>query len=123
MAGIDALIVLRAAQAVVALIIMSILASVASSYNSLSTCPSSIAFLIFTSVWTLLVVLPFTIAAPRYFPMLAHPYAMVVAESTTTILYFCGFIAVANLIRTLDVCRGVPCHSAIAGTVFSAFEL
>ncbi|RMZ83835.1 hypothetical protein DV737_g1458, partial [Chaetothyriales sp. CBS 132003] len=122
MTGIDALVVLRAAQAVVALIIMSIFASVASSYNRLATCPTSIAFLIFTGVWTLLVILPFTVAAPRYFPKLAHPYAMVVAESTTTIFYFCGFIAVANLIRTLDTCRGLVCHSATAGTVFSAFE-
>ena len=47
---------------------------------------------------------------------------MLVAETSTSLLWFASIVATANLIRNLDVCRGLVCHAAIAGTVFGAFQ-
>lgn len=56
-------------------------------------------FLLFVSIWTLVVALPFAIFAPKHAPKAAHPYALMAVEVITTIFWFSGFIALASLIR------------------------
>ena len=83
---------------------------VADFFNSskfLIPCPGSIAFLVFAAVYTLLIVIPYTVLAPRYFGKLANKWAMLSAEMTTMLFWFGGFVASADLIRKLEVCRGV----------------
>lgn len=60
---------LRCLQALLTILVLGLEAYVASWYNSspfLIPCPASVAFLIFVSVWTGLVVLPYVVFAPRY---------------------------------------------------------
>ena len=47
---------------------------------------------------------------------------MLIAETSTCLFWFAGFIATSNLIRKLAVCRGLVCSTAIAGTIFGAFQ-
>jgi hypothetical protein len=79
--------------------------------------------LIFAAVYTILIIVPYTVLAPRYFGKLANQWAMLSAEMTTMLFWFGGFVASADLLRKLEVCRGSVCSSAIAGTVLGSFEL
>lgn len=71
----------------------------------------------------MLIIIPYTTLAPRYFGKLANKWAMLSAETTTMLFWFGGFVASADLIRKLEVCSGSACSSAIAGTVLGSFEL
>lgn len=82
--------------------------------------PSSLAFLTFASVYTLLVSLPYSAFAPRYFPAVASGVASLAIEALTTIFWFCGFIAAAVYVGKLDVCRGTVCGSARGAVVVAS---
>jgi len=77
--------------------------------------------MIFTSVWTLLVLI-YLILAPLRFAHLAHKYGILAAEAVTMIFWFAGFIALAVLLTDIGCRRGNVCGAAIAGDVFAAFE-
>ena len=47
---------------------------------------------------------------------------MLIAETTTALFWFGGFVATADVLRKLTVCRGLVCHSARAATVLGSFE-
>lgn len=92
------------------------------------TVPAGIVFFIFTAVFTLLVTVPYTIVVPRYFPspVIAHPHAMLVAETTTAIFWLAGFAAVADLLRRRAdlLCDEVGACAATRGSVVvGVFEL
>ncbi|KAI9051707.1 hypothetical protein LZ554_004747 [Drepanopeziza brunnea f. sp. 'monogermtubi'] len=115
---------IRAIQAVFSLIVLGVLAYAANHWGGSS--PSSVNFLIFTSVWTLLALI-YLILAPARFPAYAHKYGILGAEFVTMIFWFAGFIALADHLS--DVRCGSyagrhwgPCRAAIAGDVFAAFE-
>ncbi|KAF4630272.1 hypothetical protein G7Y89_g7863 [Cudoniella acicularis] len=95
---------LRIAQVIFAIIVLGIMAYVVNWFNTYafflfaSSSPSQANFLLFTSIWTLLV-LVYLIIAPVRFQSFAHKYAILGVESG------------------LDVCG-----ASEAGVAFSAFE-
>lgn len=85
--------------------------------------PSTLVFFIFTAVFTMLVTVPYTILAPRFFPVLAHPFAMLTAEATTCLLWLSGFAAMADLMRRSTICAIGACAAARGSIVVGVFEL
>lgn len=122
--GIPPLTILRIAQALLALLTLSLAAAVAASFNnhtgSISS-PREINFLIFTSLFTLLIILPYTSLSPRYFPRIANTYLMLSAEATSTLFYFAAFVSAAAMIHKESECAARACGAAIASTIFAAF--
>jgi len=84
--------------------------------------PDRVNFLIFVGIWTALLVIPFLTLSPRFFPKIAHPFAILAIEAVTMIFWFAGFIAHAVFVTQLLYCRGNVCRCAQAATVFGAFE-
>ncbi|KAI5787156.1 membrane-associating domain-containing protein [Geopyxis carbonaria] len=81
------------------------------------------AFLVFTSVWTFLV-LAYLLLTPMFYPDLHNRWAVVGLESITMIFWFAGFVAMANSIDHV-ICIGTGCRltsSAKAAAVFGAFQ-
>ena len=114
---------LRAIQAVFAIITLGLMADVVNSwwhpYSGWS--PSSARFLVFASVWTILV-LVYLIIAPLKFTGVAHKFAIVAIDLVTALFWFAGFIAWADPLGDVN-CRGYrACQVGIAGDVFAAFE-
>ncbi|KAJ9616925.1 hypothetical protein H2200_000645 [Cladophialophora chaetospira] len=121
------MLILRGFQGILALIAMALGATIANVLNthlpSSIPVPPGIIFYVFVAVFTLLIAVPYTILTPRYFPALAHPYAMLVAESTTCIFWLAGFAAVADRMRKADLCGDGACSSATGSVVVGVFEL
>ncbi|KAH6678723.1 membrane-associating domain-containing protein [Halenospora varia] len=113
---------LRIAQVILAIIILALMAYVINSWTSPwgSWSPSSANFLLFTSIWTLLV-LVYLIIAPLRFQKFSHKFAILAVEFITMIFWFAGFIAFAVLITGCWNSYGV-CKASEAAVVFSAFE-
>jgi hypothetical protein len=107
---------LRAAQGVLAIIILGLTA-----YDVSLWSPSETNFLLFCSIWTILA-LAYLIVAPARFPTAAHKFGILAAEVVTMIFWFAGFIAEAVLLTDLGCHRGTLCRSMQAATVFAAFE-
>ena len=82
--------------------------------------PSEVGFLVFTSIWTLLALL-YLMLAPRFFPTAAHKFGILGAEALTMLFWFAGFIAMAVWL-TDRLCYGGICTTAKAAAVFAAFE-
>lgn len=97
-------------------------APVASWYNSNSASPSSVNFLIFTSIWTILLALPYLTITPRFFPTAAHKYGILACEAVTMLWWLAAFLAEAVFMSRLEFCRGSVCTSARAGVAFSAMS-
>lgn len=94
----------------------------ASYYNTASSSPSSVSFLIFASIWTLLLALPYLTITPRFFPAAAHKHGILAAEAVTMLFWLAGFLAEAVFMSHLGFCRGSVCVSARAGVAFSAMS-
>jgi hypothetical protein len=107
---------LRVAQAVLAILVLGLTAYGVSIWS-----PSEFNFLLFTAIWTFLV-LAYLIIAPGRFPDAAHKYGILGAEAITMIFWFAGFIAVAVLLSDTGCRRGSACRSMQAATAFGAFE-
>lgn len=125
MIELNPVLVVRVFQGILAFIAMATGATVANEFNILRPdidVPAAIIFFIFTSVFTLLVSVPYTIIAPRYFPVAAHPYAMLSAESITSILWLSGFAVVADLLRKNEIVPGGR-PAARGSVVVGVFEL
>ena len=87
--------------------------------------PSSIAFILFASIFSVLSILYLELG-PRVASKLARPMACLVVEGINTIFYFAGFIAFAVFLSGLKVCTGRVCNasqadSAIAAVAFCAW--
>ncbi|KIX09605.1 uncharacterized protein Z518_00685 [Rhinocladiella mackenziei CBS 650.93] len=123
---INPVLVLRVLQGVLAFIAMALGASVANVLNTHDPpvdVPGGVIFFVFTAVFTMLVTVPYTILTPRYFPILAHPYAMLAAESITCIFWLAGFAANANLVGKSSICDLGACEGARGSVVLGVFEL
>ncbi|OAG38710.1 hypothetical protein AYO21_07063 [Fonsecaea monophora] len=117
--------ILRIVQGVLAFIAMALGATVANVLNTHRPAldvPAGVVFFIFIAVFTLLVTVPYTILTPRYFPVLAHPFAMLAAETTTSIFWLAGFAVMADRLRRADICEVGACASATGSVVVGVFE-
>lgn len=83
--------------------------------------PSRVNFLIFVSVWTLLALI-YLALTPRFFPSLAHKFAILALDAVTMIFWFAGWVALAVFKDNLQLCWGGICHVMTAAIVFGAFE-
>ncbi|KAG9543660.1 hypothetical protein KCU77_g18951, partial [Aureobasidium melanogenum] len=110
---------IRIAQVIIALIVLGTSAYVTSSFHNGS--PSSINFLVFSSVWTLLALIYLSLTSWKL-ERFAHPWIICGVESLTMLFWFAGFIAAAVYLSDLITCAGKACSSAKAATVFAAFE-
>ncbi|KAI0473416.1 marvel domain-containing protein [Xylariaceae sp. FL0804] len=107
-----------------AIIELGLTAYLASLYNGYwgfgSESPSEVNFLVFASVWSLLVLLYIGLA-PLYATSLFHRLAALVLEAITALFWFAGAIALA-----VDVgaprCNSTACNSAQAAVAFAFFE-
>ena len=119
--------ILRIVQCLLALLTLSLASAVAAAHNnetSTISSPREINFLIFTSLFTLLLILPYTTLTPRYFPRLANAYLMLSAEATSTLFYLAAFASTAHLIsqhRSSSSTTFPAASPAIAATIFAAF--
>jgi hypothetical protein len=142
MMNIDPMLIVRALQGILALIAMAVgatgksrphifcllltltpVANVLNTHNPPFAVPHSVIFFIFTAVFTLLITVPYTILTPRYFQVLAHPFAMLAAEATTSIFWLVGFAAFADFLRRSRVCEVGACSSARGSVVVGVLEL
>ncbi|KAI1920047.1 hypothetical protein LOZ64_002019 [Ophidiomyces ophidiicola] len=109
---------IRAAQALLGIIVLGLTAYVASNFWSLSTSN----FMLFNGVWTAFIVVPYMVLAPMFFPVAAHIFAIIAVDAVTMIFWFAGFIALGADLPGPKFCRSSPCHCLQAATVFGAFE-
>ncbi|KAF2179468.1 hypothetical protein K469DRAFT_741555 [Zopfia rhizophila CBS 207.26] len=116
---------LRIVQCVLTIIVLGLTAYVVDAWNgpfNYSWSPSSVNFLLFTSVWTLLAVAYLAIT-PVHFPNLAHKWAVVAVEAITMIFWFAGWVAVAALWGDIGCgSRSGVCGAGTAAIVFGAIE-
>lgn len=78
--------------------------------------------MLFNGVWTSFVAIPYLVLAPAYLPNLAHRLIVAGADLITMVFWFAGFIALAVLLPSPEVCQHGPCSSLQAATVFGALE-
>jgi len=109
---------LRAAQCLLTIIILGLMAYVVSDWEY---SPAEDNFLLFCSVWTILALAYLTIA-PVKFETAAHKFGILAAEFLTMIFWFAGFIALAVLLTDIRCHYWGPCRAAKAAVVFAAFE-
>lgn len=84
--------------------------------------PSEVSFIVFVSVWTMVVSI-YLLVAPLKFPRLAPVIAVLALDALTMLFWFAAFIALAVWKSNLSVCFfGRICHTIVAGIVFGAFE-
>jgi uncharacterized BrkB/YihY/UPF0761 family membrane protein len=84
-----------------------------------SNSPSSYAFLLFCTIWSILVLL-YLALTPRFAPRLYHGMVALGLLLVTTIFWFAGSIAIAVFVS--DHCRhGSHCQTAQAATAFGFF--
>lgn len=123
---INPVLILRVLQGALAFVAMALGATVVNAFNTARSdidAPAALAFFTFTSVFTMLLTVPYTIITPRYFPVLAHPMAMLSAEATTSILWLGGFAAVADLLRKNEIAVAAGRPAARGCVVVGVFEL
>ncbi|QIX02432.1 hypothetical protein AMS68_007949 [Peltaster fructicola] len=118
------LLAIRAIQALLAIIVLGTAADVAVWWGGAwhAWSPSEFSFLIFSAVWTLLV-LVYLIVVPLRFSesVLHHRFAVLAVESVTMLFWFAGFIAAA-VFMTGRICFGDICKVAKACIIVAAFE-
>lgn len=90
-------------------------------YYAYGDVPSELGFIVFVSVWTMLVTI-YLLVAPLKFPRLAPVIAVLVLDALTLLFWFAAFIALAVLRSDLSICYVRFCNTIIAGIVFGAFE-
>ncbi|KAF1809377.1 hypothetical protein P152DRAFT_461564 [Eremomyces bilateralis CBS 781.70] len=119
--AVDFILPLRAAQGVLALLLLGLTAYAASDWADGVWSPSDLNFNVFASVWTLLV-LAYLVVAPLRFPKFAHKFGILAADAITMIFWFAGFIALAVMVNNWGCKHYGPCRAAIAASVFGAIE-
>ncbi|KAI9834508.1 MAG: hypothetical protein M1826_002662 [Phylliscum demangeonii] len=125
--ALDFFLPLRALKLLLALIILGLTGYAAHFYDNInyfSTSPSQVNFLIFLSIWTILVIIFLTVI-PRFAPSLAHGFILLAVEALTMLFWFAGFIALAVLVSRVSR-YGIWNHrlrnTLRAAVVFAAFE-
>ncbi|KAL8963455.1 MAG: hypothetical protein Q9193_000287 [Seirophora villosa] len=85
--------------------------------------PSEVAFMLFSSVWTLVPALPYLALGPRFLPASANNKVIHLAvDALTALFWFAGFIALAAWYGDRDGCTLTLCQVVVATCVFGAFE-
>lgn len=106
---------LRIAQAILALIVLGLAGYCV---DALGHYPEA-AFLVFTSVWSFLV-LAYLLVTPMYYPEMHNRWVVVGSEGVTMIFWFAGFIAIADTTSASrfkcfgEGCRVLSCAKAAA---------
>lgn len=120
-----AILPLRAVQALFSIIVLGLTAYIIDAYRGPvgGWSPDSVDFMLFCSIWTLLVV-AYLVLAPSRFPAAAHKYAIIAVEAVTMIFWFAAWVAVASWWG--DVWHASGSHhpvwsSGVAAIIFSAF--
>lgn len=90
-------------------------------YYSDGDVPSELSFIVFVSVWTMVVSI-YLLVAPLKFPRLAPVIAVLALDALTMLFWFAAFIALAVWKSNLSFCWGRICQTIVAGIVFGAFE-
>ncbi|MCJ1280146.1 hypothetical protein MMC21_007973 [Puttea exsequens] len=85
-----AILAIRAIQFIFAIIVIGLTGHVASYGLS----PSQNNFMLFTGIWTCLVVL-YVGLTPKFFPSIAHVFAILALDALTMLFWFAAFIALA----------------------------
>lgn len=115
---------LRAIQALFTIIVLGLAGYVADAidiFEDNNDSPSEINFLIFASIWTILVLI-FLLVVPRFMSTL-NKWILVGVEALTMIFWFAGFVALAVYISEDTDCGGGKiCNTAKAACVFAAFN-
>lgn len=114
---------LRAVQGLFSLVTLALGATIIHWYDThitLDNTPKSFLFLVFSGVFTVLLVVPYLVFAPKHFPELVNAYASLALEAITLIFWFAGFVSGAVYFNNIDRCRGTICTNAKAGVVFAA---
>ncbi|RMZ70758.1 MARVEL-like domain [Pyrenophora seminiperda CCB06] len=111
---------LRGVQVLFSIIVLGLSAYLVDAYVGWT--PASVAFMLFTSIWTLLAV-AYLILAPMRFPAAAHKFAIAAVEFVTMVFWFAAFVAVAaRWSGYWWVGRHSTFHNAgVAAIVFGAF--
>ncbi|KEY69662.1 hypothetical protein S7711_03146 [Stachybotrys chartarum IBT 7711] len=114
---------LRGFQAALAVTNLGLASYVANYFNTNTRrlSPSSINFLIFAQIFSLLAI-AYLEVAPRKLPKAAHPFASLFVEGTNALFYFAGMIAWAVFLSRLSFCNGTICGVARAAAVVAAVE-
>jgi len=123
--ALNIVLVLRAAQALLALIVLGLSGYVVNWFRKHTfseESPDEVNFLLFDGIWTLFLAVPYLVLSPIYFPAAAHKYALIAVDAVTMIFWFAGFIALAAELPSPKLCTGHVCDSMQAVTVFGAFE-
>jgi len=79
-------------------------------------------FMLFNGLWTFLIAVPFLTLCIKFFPALAHKFALLAVDAVTMLFWFAGFIALGARLPRPKWCVGSACHTLQAETVFGAFE-
>lgn len=95
---------------------------VISTYSYWWSFSDTVNFLLFLGCWTTFVATPYLLAAPIYFPRLAHRFVIPAVEVITMIFWFAGFIAIGAQLPKPAYCTWSGCRALQAVTVFGAFE-
>lgn len=89
--------------------------------------PSELRFLLFVSIWSFFIAVPYLVIVPIYLPRFAHIYALLAMEALVTIFWFAGFVALAANLPPAKFCDSKYnngfCGELQAATVFGAFTL
>ncbi|KAF1955949.1 hypothetical protein CC80DRAFT_594109 [Byssothecium circinans] len=112
---------LRGIQALFSIIVLGLTAYVINVTSTYWWHSSSVAFMLFCSIWTLLAV-AYLVLTPSRFPAAAHKFAIAGVEALTMIFWFAAWVAVASLWGDIHCgSRGGWCGAGTAAIVFSAF--
>ncbi|KAL1968745.1 hypothetical protein VTN77DRAFT_1571 [Rasamsonia byssochlamydoides] len=113
----------RLVQAAFAVIVLGLSAYLINlEYNIWWGSTDSVNFMLFNSIWTLLIALPYLALVPIYFAQFSNVYIILAVEVLTMIFWFAGFIALADQLPPTRACVYSACRSAQAASVFGAFE-
>ncbi|KAJ7706506.1 hypothetical protein B0H16DRAFT_1743655 [Mycena metata] len=94
--------ILRVAQALLALGVLVTTAFIASQYDmGFGGSPSQVNFLLFASVWTLVLALPYLTFSYRYFPDAAHKFGIFAAEFVTMV-FVCSAAQAATTLAAIE---------------------
>ncbi|KAF1979103.1 hypothetical protein BU23DRAFT_147990 [Bimuria novae-zelandiae CBS 107.79] len=114
----------RGIQAVLAVVVLGLMAYVASWWGShwRAMAPVEVNFLIFSPVWTILALVPLVVVPLKLTSLATSTigkFGLLVLEVLTMLYWFGGFIALALFLRD-RICFGAVCDMAKAGTALSA---
>ena len=121
--NLDLITILRLLQTLFSLLSLILNAVVTNFFNThtlIGQPPSYLVFLLFTSTFTLLISIPYTTFAPRYFRASINRYLSLSVELLTTLFWFAGTVSGAVYLSKLAFCAGSICTNARAGVAFAA---